>query len=247
MNDKINISRRFAIVDEWVINLDVSDRAFKLYAILARYADNDTHKAFPSRDTLAQRLRCSKASVDRAVLELVESKAIDKRHRAYNSVLYTVLIDPPEGVIRGEDMMSSRVSTDVISGDDVTITTELEPEELYPEKDSKAHRATQLPNDFVPKDADNFAEKYPELDLRETLEAFTDHHTAKGSTFKDWDAAWRTWCRNAKKWARPAGSVIAGSVVPSKSPYVGGPREWVQDLHDMGEHFECKPGEFGCK
>jgi hypothetical protein len=25
------------------------------------------------------------------------------------------------------------------------------------------------------------------------------------------------------------------------------PREWVQDLHDMGEHFECKPGEFGCK
>jgi hypothetical protein len=32
-----------------------------------------------------------------------------------------------------------------------------------------------------------------------------------------------------------------------KSPYVGGPREWVQDMHDMGEHFECKPGEFGCK
>jgi hypothetical protein len=33
----------------------------------------------------------------------------------------------------------------------------------------------------------------------------------------------------------------------SKSPYVGGPREWVKDLHDLGEHFECKPGEFGCK
>lgn len=25
------------------------------------------------------------------------------------------------------------------------------------------------------------------------------------------------------------------------------PRAWVQDLHDMGEHFECRPGEFGCK
>jgi hypothetical protein len=35
--------------------------------------------------------------------------------------------------------------------------------------------------------------------------------------------------------------------VPSKSPYVGGPREWVKEMHDMGEHFECKPGEFGCK
>jgi hypothetical protein len=33
----------------------------------------------------------------------------------------------------------------------------------------------------------------------------------------------------------------------SRSPYVGGPREWVKDMHDMGEHFECKPGEFGCK
>jgi hypothetical protein len=28
---------------------------------------------------------------------------------------------------------------------------------------------------------------------------------------------------------------------------VPGPREWVQDLHEMGEHFECQPGEFGCK
>lgn len=33
----------------------------------------------------------------------------------------------------------------------------------------------------------------------------------------------------------------------SKSPYVGGPRQWVKDLHDMGEHYECREGEFGCK
>lgn len=23
------------------------------------------------------------------------------------------------------------------------------------------------------------------------------------------------------------------------------PRQWVKDLHDIGEHFECRPGEFG--
>ena len=115
MGNKINISRRFAIVDEWVINLDISDRAFKLYAVLARYADNNTHKAFPSRETLATRLRCSKASVDRAVMELVDAKAIEKKHRAYNSVLYTVLVDPPEGVIMAEEKVSSPVSTDVIN------------------------------------------------------------------------------------------------------------------------------------
>lgn len=26
-----------------------------------------------------------------------------------------------------------------------------------------------------------------------------------------------------------------------------GKREWVRALHDSGEHWECKPGEFGCK
>lgn len=30
-----------------------------------------------------------------------------------------------------------------------------------------------------------------------------------------------------------------------KSPYVGGLREWVLDHHNIGEHFECRPGEFG--
>lgn len=33
----------------------------------------------------------------------------------------------------------------------------------------------------------------------------------------------------------------------SRSPAVGGPREWVKDLHDIGEHYECRPNEFGCK
>ncbi len=25
------------------------------------------------------------------------------------------------------------------------------------------------------------------------------------------------------------------------------PRAWVEELHEMGEHWECRPGEFGCK
>ncbi len=37
-----------------------------------------------------------------------------------------------------------------------------------------------------------------------------------------------------------------GRVAP-KSLYVGAEREWVKDMHDMGEHFECRPEEFGCK
>lgn len=32
-------------------------------------------------------------------------------------------------------------------------------------------------------------------------ESFLDHHTAKGTLFSDWSAAWRTWIRNAVKFA----------------------------------------------
>jgi predicted transcriptional regulator len=243
MSNKISISRRFAIVDEWVINLEISDRAFKLYAILARYADNNTHKAFPSRDTLAERLRCSKASVDRAVLELVDAKAIEKRHRAYNSVLYTVLIDPPEGVLTGDNTMSSPVITDVLTGDDVTITTELEPKN-YIEKQTKAQR---IPTDWEPSEAfkTECEEKFPTLSISNEVEAFVDYHTANGSVFKDHQAAFRTWCRNAVKFQAPKTVVHKQELKPAAE----GPekRAWVKAMHDMGEHFECREGEFGCK
>jgi hypothetical protein len=33
---------------------------------------------------------------------------------------------------------------------------------------------------------------------RETAQ-FLDYHRARGSVFKDWAAAWRTWMRNAAK------------------------------------------------
>ena len=42
--------------------------------------------------------------------------------------------------------------------------------------------------------------EYPALDVNAEVLAFVDYHTAKGSTFKDWNAAFRTWCRNANKW-----------------------------------------------
>jgi len=241
MSNKISISRRFAIVDEWVINLDISDRAFKLYAVLARYADNNTHKAFPSRETLATRLRCSKASVDRAVMELVDAQAIEKQHRAYNSVLYTVLVDSPEGVITHEDMVSSPVSTDVITPDDVTRTTELEPEN-YIDKKRKS-----VPPDWqpTPELTADCTQKWPTLIIANEVEAFIDFHIAKGSAFKDLNRAFRTWCRNAAKFSEPKTVIHKQELKPPAE--IPDARAWVRQMHDLGEHFECRPGEFGCK
>lgn len=46
------------------------------------------------------------------------------------------------------------------------------------------------------------------LSLQDELAAFCDHHAAKGTTFKDWQAGFRTWLRNSAKYrqqARPGG------------------------------------------
>lgn len=66
----------------------------------------------------------------------------------------------------------------------------------------ESSRATVLPDDFKPNDT--AVAMAAELGVSLTAEqaAFADHHTANGSTFKDWQAAFRTWLRNAARFAR---------------------------------------------
>ncbi len=72
----------FAVVPEWLLDADVSDRAVRLYGILVRYADREGH-AHPSRKTIALRLRCSTPSVDRALKELVTAGALVVHRRQH--------------------------------------------------------------------------------------------------------------------------------------------------------------------
>jgi hypothetical protein len=252
MNQSIRIDRRFAILDEWVLNLPVSDRAIRLYAILARYADKDTHRAYPSRATLADRLNCSLASVDRASSELVAHGAMSKQLRANSSIVYTLHTMSPIGVITEDQGGSSPVTRGVVTGDGLTIATEPEP----------PNENTQRSKPF-----DEFWKMYPrKLGTGEARQAFAKAVTVHGvqvilegvqrfASDPNLPAAQfipraATWL-NQERWADD--SYLApepdrdGRKPVAKSPYVGGPREWVQDMHDMGEHFECRPGEFGCK
>jgi hypothetical protein len=66
-------------------------------------------------------------------------------------------------------------------------------------------RPSSFPDGF------NFNERAEEmakgrgLNVHQEFAAFRDHHVAKGSVFKDWDAAFRTWLRNAVKFAAKGG------------------------------------------
>ncbi len=63
-------------------------------------------------------------------------------------------------------------------------------------------RATQIPDDWKPNDGHTAYAVEQQLSLDIEADQFRDYHRAKGSTMKDWDAAFRTWLRNAVKFRR---------------------------------------------
>jgi hypothetical protein len=65
----------FGRVPTWLLDAAVSDRGIRLFALLTRYADREG-RGFPGRRALAERLRCSVDSVDRALRELVDARAV---------------------------------------------------------------------------------------------------------------------------------------------------------------------------
>jgi len=70
----------FALVPEWVIHLDVSDAAFRVYSLLLRYG-NTSGPRMPSPKLLAVRLHRLVDAIDRAVRELANTGLVRIEHR----------------------------------------------------------------------------------------------------------------------------------------------------------------------
>ena len=112
----IQSSDYFAIIPEWVLQADISANAVRLYGILNRFA-NGNGRAWPSRNTLADLMRVSKGTIDRAKTELVDIGALLVEQRTNpagdpSSNLYTLLIRPFESsqVMKGIPMGGYRGS-----------------------------------------------------------------------------------------------------------------------------------------
>jgi len=74
-------------------------------------------------------------------------------------------------------------------------------------------RACQIPKDWVPSEqnvSDAEAKGFSGMEIGNEAGRFRDYHTAKGSTFKCWDAAWRTWLGNAAKFGATRAANSAG-------------------------------------
>jgi hypothetical protein len=244
MNDTLTAELRFSMIPEWIIDSGVSDKAIRLYCVLARYADNETHRAFPSRETLAKRMGCHAKSVDRAASELLKIGAVTKKQRHNSSLVYTLMMS--RGVDTDVQGVVTPVSRGVDTGVHLTRTTELEPEELEPLNDIN-EQFNQFWSVYPRKKGKGQARKAFEKALEKTdLQTILDgvHAYIANDVMDDpqFIAHPSTWL-NGERWL----DEYVESREVLRSPYVGGPREWVRDMHEMGEHFECKPGEFGCK
>ena len=70
----------------------------------------------------------------------------------------------------------------------------------------KATRKTTIPEDWTPdeKCLAYARERYPSMPISIEVEKFRDYHLAKGSKYSNWDAAWRSWCRNGNEYANGA-------------------------------------------
>lgn len=90
---------------------------------------------------------------------------------------------------------------------------------------SPRKRGTTLPEDFAVSDGMRVwaATEIPLVDVVPQTAKFRDFHTAKGSTFKDWTAAWRTWMRNAQTFAERDGRGVA-----VQRPPVSTDLEWMR-------------------
>jgi len=77
-----------------------------------------------------------------------------------------------------------------------------EEEGIKREEEMNAKKRTPLPDDFkATEQVFELALKNGWPDPGKEIEAFKDYHLSKGSLMADWDAAFRTWLRNAQKFS----------------------------------------------
>lgn len=63
-----------------------------------------------------------------------------------------------------------------------------------------------MPQGFEPKESHRIMATNLGVELAEEFVAFSDFHKSKGSRFIDWDKAFNTWLRNARKFTRSNGN-----------------------------------------
>lgn len=181
-----------------VWGLDLVDSEKIVLLALADCA-NDEGVCWPSVASLAKKCSKSDRTIQAAIKSLTAAGHLTRDERPGKGVLYTLHPTPEAAAPRKDCAPKPATTTPEAASDKPSRTIKPSPKA----SPSSRKRATVVPTDFAPVMSGKTAaavDGWPPGRLSDELEHFVDHHTAKGTTSFDWQASWRTWVKNSKKW-----------------------------------------------
>jgi DNA-binding transcriptional MocR family regulator len=174
---------------------------------LADHHNETTGQCFPSIKRLVDLCEMDRATVIRHINNLVEMGLVNRIERtrdngSQTSNAYELMLKnatPPVAKCDPTPLQNCDPHNPVINN---PVNINLFGAEAA--KPSKQKKAMALPENWVPSDkntADAQERGFTMQEITHEADQFRNYHLAKGSTFKNWDAAWRTWLGNARKFA----------------------------------------------
>ena len=178
---------------------------------LADHHNGETGACFPSLKTLEEECEMNRTTIIRHLSSLEEAGLIERIRRtrdngSQTSTIYNIRLQP----VAEHNSPCRKTQQPPVAKryplNLVNINHGNEP--LFGEKSPKQQtikRSISLPDGWVPSNQnieDAMKRGFTTEETNNEAEQFRNYHQSKGSAFKDWDAAWRTWLGNAKKFAR---------------------------------------------
>lgn len=207
------------ITKAWPIVMQTG-RKFVLVALCD--AANDDGQCFLCVETIAYKCGMGLRTVQGHLIDLEADSFIWREERLGRSSIYSVNVVTLEGAEKNplwikRQLMKRTPARTAGVAKTPAVSAEAPADSAHPpagsapipvsqpsptRKNNNKARECVLPADFeVNGTGMALAEKLG-LNADDELEAFKDHHAANGSTFVDWQAAFRTWTRNAAKFAK---------------------------------------------
>lgn len=186
----------------WKLDLSSTDKIVLL--ALADWSNDDGH-CWPSLSQLQAKSGLSERAVRMAIGRLRDAGHLTRDERIGKGVVYTIhpgtSCPPASNAPRHEMPKTPARRAPNTSG-----TTK--PQKATPSSGKRASKPTpkpsRVPSNFQPNvKPDSITGKamanWPPGELEEQVEHFVDRHTTQGTTSLDWQASWRTWVKNWKK------------------------------------------------
>ena len=184
---------------------------------IADEANDEGDEAWPSLDRLSHKTRLPKRTVMRCIGRLEEAGGLEverpERNGRGHHNRYRIRMEkggqsvpfsePDKGREKARGPSQSvpdPLTLDMDIADGKPIVAE--------EGVRGRNRKTKMPEDFAPEpSAIEWAKSFaPGVDLDHETAQFRDYWIAKGETRANWQAGWRSWIRNAKRFAAERGS-----------------------------------------